>query len=463
MLNLRSALLDGGRSSQYYPEATTTEEEFVAMQVANEALGEIDLLSYEIRRLSHMAYGLEGLMQVCSHIREATPEHVCLVEAATELAFAGTDVGVEELLPGLESSVGHTVDLEGLGTVLRNVWASIKKMLKKIWTKLKDFVAGIFSAIPKLRKAAVKMKERAEASQGKIAPSDDIEVGRLASVLCHISGSDYKFLDKGSDYKTNMNDYVELTVCLLEKIPAKVAAIEKALVKAISELKMEELHSATTSVPESYTGFSTNVKSFASEAADLFGLLKGFTDYSKSGDDRYTSNEDVSGKNVLAGRSIVFVSHLEDFANLAEPNKTYGEIRNKLSRSFQVIMSLSDSKKELPSEGKITPLSTSDCVTIADKVITLCDAMSGYLSGKVFKTQEETKEKLEAAVDKKSKSITDKTETSTEGGLAWRTVMDTPDFYRQMTFDVQTRLTSHLMLVCRAMVDVCNKSLAQYK
>ena len=462
-MSLRSDLLGAVYANQSIHEATTIDEEMLAMQVANEALGDIDVLSAEVHRLSNMAYGLEGLMDVCSHIQEASAEHLCLVESATELALAGTNIGVEEVLPGLEGDLGRSIDLEAIGDVLKNVWATTKKMLKRIWFKLKTFINGVMAAIPRLRKSAIAMKEKAEACQGKAPSSQELEVGRLASVLCHKDGQTYAFISDTSEYSAYLEKYLKLSEALLETGPNKVMTIEKDLVNSVKELNVDELYSTTDSLPRSYATIKEVILDFKQKFLDPFLSLKTFPNYSQTGDDRYSTNDVVTGKHVLAGRAIVFVGSKETEDVLYEPNRSYASVRENLSTNFQVIMSVNDNKKDLPDKGTISPLTPSTCMEIADSIVSLCDLVYQFISGNAFKAQEKTKDELEDAVDKISKSIVGKTHTSSQGGIGWRTVQDIPDFYRRMTFEIQSRLASHLLLVCRAMLDVSKKSLAQYK
>ena len=115
------------------------EEEAILVEGAANDLADAQQTQAEVGRVEDIVDGLEDLAAVADQIETATPTDVAMVDTAQRLALAGSDVDSEEVTPSLESFVGRTISTEGIKELAWKLWESLKKTLKKIWSKIEGF------------------------------------------------------------------------------------------------------------------------------------------------------------------------------------------------------------------------------------------------------------------------------------------------------------------------------------
>ena len=442
-MNLRAALLGNGQTTfANLNVAQSAEEEFVAMQVANESLAECEQIRSEVERLADIAFGLEGLVEVCSHITEAKSTDVCLVESAVELALAGTGVRTDEVVTGLESSVGRTIAVESVVSTIKNIWESIKKMVKKMWSKVKTFFASVFQAIPRLRKAAEGVKTRANGCMGKTSEESKVEMGRLAAVFCR--GPKYDVIKDTATVVKTLNDYVKISSDVFEEIPKSTLVLGTAIKDDISAY--DHMHGSMPKVK------ATEPKFDFEGGVNVTGRF--------DSDNRYTGLKIVSAVDVLAGRSIVFAAAVNK-----KDGSGVGEMLPVTNTRMQIVMAAADSEVDLPEDGEMALLTPAQCIELADDLISICDIMSTFTGGKTFKKIEETSSKIKEAIEKKTASAAKITDDSYDNEMRdhFRVVVGLHGFWSGFATQLPQQMQGHMMLVGRGVVELCNKSLSLYK
>lgn len=116
-----------------------------------------------VDRLEAQATGLEDLATVLDHVNEnneggVTESEAVLTEIASDMAVVGTDLKTDEdIVPGLESLIGHRVSTESLKETAKKYWKKILEMLKAIWDRIKAFFGNVEARIKTYRREIAKL------------------------------------------------------------------------------------------------------------------------------------------------------------------------------------------------------------------------------------------------------------------------------------------------------------------
>lgn len=165
------------------PEVHAIDEATNAAETAEVAVT-IDSELAEARRLEDTAMALEDLTVVEETVTEATPTDLLLVETAARLAAAGSDMTVEEVIPGLEGYAGKKISMENIKQLAANIWAALLNMLRRIWARVEHFyqlfVAGCFG----VKRAVERYKAKlAELDSNKKPSEEKITLGYEVNAL----------------------------------------------------------------------------------------------------------------------------------------------------------------------------------------------------------------------------------------------------------------------------------------
>ncbi len=120
----------------------------------------VDTELQEVRRMEDTALALEDMAIVEDHITEASPTDLLLIETATRLAAAGSDIEVEEVIPGLESYIGNKPSLEGIKQLASTIWNAIVNFCRKIWSRVLHFFNLMITSLFGVKRALTKQKEK---------------------------------------------------------------------------------------------------------------------------------------------------------------------------------------------------------------------------------------------------------------------------------------------------------------
>ena len=451
----------------------TDEEDHVLMAEAMDDLKEIELLSMESDRLNEIAASLESLSQVIVNTEDYRVTDLCYIEVATECALTGTDVTVDEVLPNMEdyeNDPGHgaTVALERIGDIIKNIWQTILRYIKKLWARVKKFFASIFKAIPRLRKAAEKLKERCDSVGNKSLDNDAVELGRVAGTLS-ING---EIIKSGEDLRSSLKFYEDITDGMLNGDARTALKIGESFLKRINMLdKITD-----EKVCELYGEIATLQSFINGDIGDLFDasltIAGNGPNHHKdfipgSNDSRYSSYSLKTAVHMLQSRILVWRAVEErSSAALNETDETAAGIRASASIGVDLAMCSVDSSFEVPKEGEINPINSSTCKFIADSILSICDALTKYGKGKTLKDIDKLRSRLEKATDKKAKLAEKTTESEETTNLSrnWRAICNlNKQWGNDWTTFPQAVWQGHVITVSRAAIEACNKSLSRYK
>lgn len=468
-MNLRDTLLAGdfvGTSNNTSFE--NINEEFLEFQIAQEAFNDITLEAREIERLQEVAVGLDNLNKVCGFIKNASPVELGLVETATTLALAGTDIKCEQILPSLESYKGTDFSTEAIGKFAINIWKAINKMVKRQWTNVIRFYNSIFRSIPKLRKSAEDLKLRADAVKEKNLTGDKVEMGNASQTLSR----DYDAIKSLSELKDAFDVYGQFSTTLLSEYTgllvqrgeiirtklddstistadsivdiAKLMVIPKNPLKEVLNKSSFKLTNSELAKDERYNAASSYMNP---AGLKLFQSKYFVTDLVTDKDiDKMLSDNGFKG---LEGDEKIGVAN--DALEFVTKSKT------------EIVMAYSSSKKpKMPKKESAEPINCYDVQTVADSILAICDSVEINSSTDNFKEIEKVGDTIEKATGKMASGV-DKDEIKTGSmATAWRLIAGLNSAWVTMSTKPQSQWTNHVFAVSRAAIDVCNKSLSLY-
>lgn len=447
----------------------TYDEEIIVIQEAVENLAEANSIAIEIENLNDIAESLENLSTVIASVSEHKTIDLCYIEAATECALTGTGVRTDEVLPNMESYVddpsqGVEVAMERLGDIIRNIWQTMVKYIRRLWNRVKKFFAGIFKAVPRLKKAAESVKERADKVSGKSAENDSIELGRLAGTLS-CDGGVVSSVGKLQDC---LKVYDSISEALLVKDVAESVKVGNELVGKIDNVdnptdeRLGELFGVVAYRDSLNNGDAGKIFMHTKKIiTDSPNKSKKVTNESE----RFSQYVSVSAIDLLQSRSLVYRCGMRNLSD-NERKSVGGTSKNIASIGLELVMTDTSNSFEMPKEGEVPTFGASDCKNVADAVINLCDYVDKYDSNRGLKEIEKIKVKLEKSTSKKSKVVEKAAEDNNNANLSrnWRSVCNiNKQWANDWTTFPQAVWQGHVVTVCRAALDACNRSLSQYK
>lgn len=288
-----------------------------------------------VDRLEAQATGLEDLATVLDHVNEnneggVTESEAVLTEIASDMAVVGTDLKTDEdVVPGLESLIGHQVSTESLKETAKKYWKKIVEMLKAIWDRIKAFFGNIEARIKTYR------REIAKISRDMTNRKDEIVTKKIS-----ISTKPYTF--NGKVPKTleeaaamNMasggavNPIIEYLVGGLMALAAKVE---------VGPVKPNTLKEVNDKVEDMLKNVASRIKGEVHLAGNLT-LTHNFDDVLKN----QPTNDEVARAAQLRGATVSFESKSVDKDNVKEYEVTTAarsdmkKLIGELSKVLQVV------------------------------------------------------------------------------------------------------------------------------
>ena len=162
----------------------TAEDTYTAVVDADR---EVEATSSALEQLQEISAGLETIY---SSLRDAVSEGGLQPQTAKWLniaveAYAGRLSLDQPVVPAMESFGGASsrlnatqISMEGVGDVLKELWAKIVEAAKQLWSQVADFTKKILVASERLAGDAQKLGEKAKAVKGATARSATIELSQ---------------------------------------------------------------------------------------------------------------------------------------------------------------------------------------------------------------------------------------------------------------------------------------------
>lgn len=413
-----------------------------------EAYGELNDMYAEVDRMSDICAGLESLAFVAEQIQEAGKAELGLIDVAGDLAFAGTSISSESLTPSLESEFGGTVSTEGIKTMAQNVWKAIKDFVKKIAKKVNDFFHKIFGTLPRLRKALLKLKERADDMSSKSIEENSTELGEEVNRVA----MDYRAPQNAKELKENLeaskdainfvfDDYTHIVHTRGEKIKDGLKSFD--VTKDSTEAGLQ---SALAKVYAFEDG-SKGPLALAKKALKINAVR---------GDARFESSTDVSMQN-LPGNMAIFVESAHQAGKGALETARY-----KRSRMIRVMGSRQKAQDALE-DAKFNTMTASEVKAIADVCIDIIDGVEAWERGNLIGKVKKVKADVVKEGDKLDGKLDKADDLSSDLRAYPKSALEFVRSYETWSSEPHTSLTSNGIAAVRASLVICNKCLSNYK
>ena len=422
------------------PVLSFEEYEVVKAEAAQD-LAEIQASEAEAERAMDTADSLEDLVAVADTVDAATPTEVALVQVAGDIATAGTDMTSEEIVPVGESYIGRGIATEGIVDTVKKIWASIKKFVKDMWSKVTSWFNKFFGTLPNLRKRIEALRKRLEEIQnGSYKLEGDNKKFTLTNVSA-VTVENTPIKDGKGIIATLKNEYVT----------KDFLTDSKGVTKNLETL-LDELEAIDTSKPAEVMGSGLDVGGFLLKVYDevgvkavkdgdyskkvKFGLLgnKGVGVYVKlitNGDSLEVEVKDKTKVN-RSGKKARFDSHISrlrvyidklksthpDFCAKAikiiddvEQKGDYSKvilintIANTIASSFKFRLVEPDTKKKLPDDIQFTTLTTSDIDAMLEVSEEILDNLETYEKSSSKKDADKLRERFDKFCDSLDKDI----------------------------------------------------------
>ena len=417
-----------------------------AIVASMEAHADVQFLSDECDRYIDLATSLENLADVTASIESATVMEMQLVDIAGDIAMAGTEYDGAALTPGLDSSEGSTISVEGIKTIAQDIWKAIKAFVAKIWKRVDNFFHNIFGALPRLRKSLIALRERADGYTDKSIEESKTEVGSSINplVVNNVAPSSSKGIEDALETcKTVVNGLFDVyTKCIIARGEVIKGGLKEY--KPGKDWTVEQHASALAKVHGFDDDFNKIKKAF--DASDFKGK-----------DRRFSDGATISSVN-LPGNMSVFVQGVERDEN----SGALGTAEAQRARTVRVMSTLEKSQDAVD-EHDVQTLAINEIKGIVDICIDIVDGIEAWERGKNIKTIKGLVSDIEKNGDSLKKAEGGLEDVTSEIRAYPKSAMNFVKSFTTWSAEPHTTITNTSLAAVRAAIVVCNKSLSNYK
>lgn len=158
--------------------ATSSEEDSLLFDEVTSSLLSNNRDLDELHRLHDVHQGLVDMASLVQAIPRCSVENLAFMQVASNLATAGSSYDASLLFPSLESLKGQHVSTESITEVAQRLWERIVRVLKALINAFKQFWTNVADAGWRMRKAAERLRLRANAANGRPIRTGTITVHR---------------------------------------------------------------------------------------------------------------------------------------------------------------------------------------------------------------------------------------------------------------------------------------------
>ncbi|MFL9998865.1 hypothetical protein [Paraburkholderia sediminicola] len=184
-------------------------------------------------RMLEVSDGLEELAITLDRVGEATDTELALVDNATQLAVAGSDLEPERLMPATEQYLGRRIATENLRANARRIFANIQALLKQVWAHIGRYFQ-VAMTIPTLENTMDQLVRDISRRSPKLrANLQPLRFGHSSLVF------DGAVVKSGRELKAGLEANAEAARYVFDSNPVEVAAFGEELAKIIATFTPE--------------------------------------------------------------------------------------------------------------------------------------------------------------------------------------------------------------------------------
>ncbi len=422
------------------------EEEAILVEGAANDLADAQQTQAEVGRVEDIVDGLEDLAAIADQIETATPTDVAMVDTAQRLALAGSDVDSEEVTPSLESFVGRTISTEGIKELAWKLWESLKKTLKKIWSKIEGFFYKVFGTIPNLRKSLESLKKRANEMSSKTMKGTKTELGTEVNALC----TNYTAPKKGKEIVDGFKQLNGYLNSAFDKHHKGTAAIGEKLADSFNEYDFEKGEESLRRVVD-----------VMGSGIDLGSVVKLF-DLGNYTDRRFAKGDVKKGPDLFGNKSL-FLTGCSKITEILGKKSTAALRDAEFARAYRLDVMVSAVKeKDAVTSATIDTMTVGEVEDFVVAGNELLDLVEEYQRGKAKKEADKARERLETATDKLTANGKKQEDMASADIAYYRSALNFNSWFIGMATQPNASLCSLGLAAIRAGIVACNKSLSNY-
>jgi hypothetical protein len=213
------------------------EEEMIVVDEAAQDEANIERDLSESERVIEVSDALEDVAVVADGIECATPGEVALIDTASQMAVAGTDLDPEEVVPAMESYLGKRISTETIRETARTIWENIQAFLTKVWNNIVAYFR-VGAVVPMLEKRIESMEKKIK-ELGKLKEGAAPIKLKSSFLAIETKVGDASVVKNGAELKKALATNVEAATFVFGEAADKTAANGEALAKVIEKFTPE--------------------------------------------------------------------------------------------------------------------------------------------------------------------------------------------------------------------------------
>lgn len=429
--------------SQESANIISMEEEAILLTEASQDLAEAEEISKDTTRLEDVADALDSMVEVADTIEEAKPSDLIMIETASRLAVAGSDVDAEEITPALEQYMGGKISMEGVREVIKSIWEAIKNAIKKVYEKIESFFYKIIGTIPRVRKSIEAVRKRMGKLNNKTIKETKTKLGSEINALSVAGRAPHS----GSDMANSMKNMADQVNFFMYDRTKDIIKMGDAMVDAFNSYDPAK----------GLDGLKAMIGAVNSVRFTDNKLNK----HQVKGDSRFSEGEYFVFA-ALPGGTSVYLRDGKKSSNVEnEGGLELGQAEAQRRTVYSVQSSTSKTSQELK-DAEIGTLSFGDIDNILAQCERILSSVENYNRSPEWKKVKATRDKIEQA----GKKMTDKTDSSKELTSVelsyYRSTIKYANYFKSFSTQPMASLANQALRSVRASIVASNKSLSNY-
>jgi hypothetical protein len=373
----------------------------------------------EIDRAADLRMGLASLSSMVHSLESATPENVALIRIAANLALAGTRFDADHLV----SSESISVSAETMSESAKAIFQRIIEAVKKAMLKIREFFTAIAGDVERVRRINTAVANNAKGKNGRsheYTVTVRLERQRLEIVnklprsapdlLRGLKELHRQLTIVTSQFSKNVEEAGTGIAAAISKDPGSGAAYKSAVDDAYSRIDFKAL------------GSLLNVRTY--------------------NDIRFVKDEMKSAPPLMGNVSIF----INDHGN--------GDVTK---RHASLTLSTTTQSASVGTEVSYDTIPAADMIPLTVEIATILNTIKSHQENMVNKLTSKNTEIVNAAVGAQEHPSR-LTATSTDQSL-YASVDRIPNAYYKASQSLQSQLCHHVIMVCKAVLSLCDLSL----
>ena len=427
------------RLLQENTSATAQDDNTDSLDVAGPLAYQIAEDSAQLQIHQDQSDALHDILITLESIEILDAKHLMLVEAAMNMAYAGTPLRTKDLSPALESEQGMTITLEGIQERIAQLAAMIKRLLESLWARLSEFVSASVGEVARAKFRLDTLLTRCDEIEGRTPLQMQVNLGQAAYGLV---------TDKGlpQDAHGLMRH--------LDELRRQVQGVREHYVPTVLKIGDALAHQFPTwkNDPASAELWLHKLNQIAS-LYDIPSLASHIGNTSNVVDARYLHGIAIATPGLLGNRTLVFVDGKKVYSD--KVNSDPLEQAVVLQGSSIDLTRLHVTKSIDPSKAVMKALTPYEIKDVLNSTAKILEQIEASLSDRLNLELSQRTKALSRAAEQVSGSVNDSFEYYRRG-MAYCTAYAT---WAPRPF---TPLIVHALSVVRATLSACTRHLDLY-